>query len=241
MNLQHFGRPVLFVAVLVLVSIAAAQTQPVSSLLRSGPMVGYGEMTEVLLWVQSTRSASVQIRYWDATSPSSKKTSRSVITDGGSSFVAHILIAGLTPGARYGYELLLDGTVVPRPYPLRFQTQPLWQWRTDPPDFTVAFGSCAYVNESEWDRPGRPYGSDYDIFTTIAASNPDLMLWIGDNTYYREVDWNTVAGLRHRWTHTRSLPEMQPLLGAAHNYATWDDHDYGPNDSDRSYRLRQAA
>jgi alkaline phosphatase D len=65
--------------------------------------------------------------------------------------------------------------------------------------------------------------------------NPDAMLWLGDNTYFREVDWFTRTGILHRNTHTRSLPEMQPLLASAHNYAIWDDHDYGPNDSDRTY------
>ena len=39
----------------------------------------------------------------------------------------------------------------------------------------------------------------------------------------------------HRNTHTRSLKELQPLLASVHNYAIWDDHDYGTNDSDRSF------
>lgn len=28
---------------------------------------------------------------------------------------------------------------------------------------------------------------------------------------------------------------MQPLLASAHHYAIWDDHDFGPNNSDRSF------
>ena len=28
---------------------------------------------------------------------------------------------------------------------------------------------------------------------------------------------------------------MQRLLATAHNYAIWDDHDFGPNNSDRSF------
>jgi alkaline phosphatase D len=47
--------------------------------------------------------------------------------------------------------------------------------------------------------------------------------------------------MKHRWTHTRSLPELQPFLGSVHHYFIWDDHDFGPNDSDRSYRLRADA
>jgi alkaline phosphatase D len=59
------------------------------------------------------------------------------------------------------------------------------------------------------------------------------MLWLGDNTYLRPADWNTRTGIYHRYTHSRALPEMQPLLARTHNYAIWDDHDYGANDSDR--------
>jgi alkaline phosphatase D len=39
----------------------------------------------------------------------------------------------------------------------------------------------------------------------------------------------------YRYTHSRSLPELQPILGNMHHYATWDDHDFGPNDGDRSF------
>jgi alkaline phosphatase D len=64
------------------------------------------------------------------------------------------------------------------------------------------------------------------------------MVWGGDNTYLREPDWNTRTGILYRNTHTRSLPEMQPLLGSTHHYAIWDDHDFGPNDSDRGFSLK---
>lgn len=212
-----------------------------NSLLQSGPMVGYGQMTEVMLWVQTTVPATVQFRYWETAHPTGKKLSRAVKTSSDRAHVAHVLVDRLYPGKKYEYELLINGKLAKCPYPLRFQTQILWQHRTDPPDFSVAIGSCAYVNEEPWDRPGRAYGSDYEIFGTIAKQNPDLMIWLGDNTYYREVDWHTVAGLQHRYTHTRSLPEMQVLLGATHNIAIWDDHDYGPNNSDRSFRLRPEA
>jgi len=209
--------------------------------LRSGPMVGYGEQTEVRLWLQTTRPANAQLRYWPVDEPAQSRLSALVHTVAERDHIARFLLTGLRPGTRFNYELYLDGVLTPRPYRLTFQTQPHWQWRTDPPAFTVAFGSCAYINETVTDRPGKPYGSEYEIFTTIAAQQPDLMLWLGDNTYYREPDWYSEAGMRHRFAHTRSLPELQALLGAAHHYAIWDDHDYGPNDADRSYRMKQTA
>ncbi len=223
---------------LLLVSVPLFSQTPK---LRSGPMVGYSEMTEVLLWVQTTKAAAVQFRYWPLGRPTARTTTASLSTRSDDAFVARATISRLAPGTRYGYELLIDGKVVKRPYPLEFQTQSLWQWRTDPPAFAAAIGSCLYINEKDVDRPGTPYGSDERILTSIASTKPDLMLWLGDNTYYREVDWNTSEGLRYRWTHTRSLPELQPLLGSVHHYYMWDDHDFGPNDADRSYRLRTEA
>ena len=140
------------------------------------------------------------------------------------------------PGRVYHYQLFLDGRPVGLDRPLRFQTQALWQWRTDPPPFRVALGSCFYVNEPPYDRPGTPYGSDFQVLDAIGRARPDAMLWLGDNTYLREADWYSRTGILRRWTHTRSYPGLQPLLGAMHHYATWDDHDYGPDDADRSYR-----
>ena len=49
------------------------------------------------------------------------------------------------------------------------------------------------------------------------------MIWLGDNIYLREVDWYPAFGILARNTHTRSLPEMQPLLASTHHYAIWDD------------------
>lgn len=204
-------------------------------------MVGYGEMTEVMLWVQTTGPCTIQYRYVPASDTKASRLTAVQRAVADSDYIVHTLMTGLPEGTQFTYELLIDGTQVSRPYPLRFQTQPLWQWRKDPPAFSVAFGSCAYINDPPADRPGTPYGSNYEIFTALAGTHPDVMLWLGDNTYYREIDWNAVSGMRARYAHTRALPELQPLLGATHNYAIWDDHDYGQNDADRTYFLKDAS
>lgn len=203
--------------------------------LHAGPMLGYAELTEVLVWVQTNSPATVQLRYWPEEKTSEPQLSEAVQTHSATAYTAKLPARNLRPGTAYGYEILLNGHPAPLPAPGRFNTQPLWQWRTDPPTFTVATGSCVYINEPEVDRPGTPYGGDYHIFSAIEAQKPDLMLWLGDNTYLREVDWMSRSGIFHRYTHSRALPELQPLLAATHHYAIWDDHDYGPNDSDRSY------
>lgn len=207
----------------------------------AGPMNGYSLHREVAVWVQVSATARVQVRYWNEAAPAVKTTTASVEATPDEAYAVHVVVDGLEPGQTYGYEVLVNGLESPRPYPLRFTTQPLWQWRTDPPAFTFAVGSCAYVNEPAYDRPGTPYGKDPAIFRSIAALQPAFMLWMGDNTYLREVDWWSERGMNRRYAHTRALAELQPLLGATHHYAIWDDHDYGPNDADRSWVLKREA
>lgn len=232
----HPLRPLAVPAVLAVLAVlavpAAAQDPP----LQSGPMTGYSEMREALLWVQTTRPARVRFEYWDSLAPGTRLRTDEVTTDARSAHTARVLADRVEPGRVYHYQLFLDDRAVRLDRTLRFQTQALWQWRTDPPAFRIALGSCFYVNEPVYDRPGTPYGSDFQILEALGRARPDAMLWLGDNTYLREADWYSRTGILRRWTHTRSYPGLQPLLGAMHHYATWDDHDYGPNDSDRSYR-----
>lgn len=209
------------------------------SLLQAGPMVGYSEMKEVLVWVQTKVSCYVEMKYWKKGNPTRKYMARASY-DGNSTMEtdAHIykfIADSIEPSNTYEYQLFMENQPLKLPYPTEFKSQTLWQFRTDPPEFTCLVGSCAYINETKYDRPGTPYGSNYGIFKSMTAKKPEMMLWLGDNTYLREADYNTRTGIMHRYTHSRSLPELQPLLAATHHYAIWDDHDFGPNDSDRSW------
>ena len=82
------------------------------------------------------------------------------------------------------------------------------------------FGSCNQQNRPQ------------DVWAPMLAENPQLALLIGDNVYadtgWRgQADLGTfVAAYRDQAAHSefRSFMSAQPVL------ATWDDHDYGPND-----------
>ena len=222
------------VALLSLLAVpVAAQARPVT--LRSGPMVGASDMREVKLWAQTTGAARVRIVYWDSAAPVTRHTTAEVLTRRDSAYVAHLVADEVEPGRVYGYEVQVNGRVAHRNYPLKFRTAPNWMYRQEPPTFSMLLGSCFYVREEGTDRPGSYYGDSTHIVTAMAARKAELMLWLGDNTYLREPDWNSWTGILRRWTNTRSLPALQPLLGATANYAIWDDHDFGPNDSDRGF------
>lgn len=211
-------------------------------LLESGPMVGHATETTCTIWVRTRRPANVQIIARAGEGEASTMHASAVVqTTAATDRCAHVTLERLPFGTRFTYELRLNGEPVKLSWPLAFQTQPHWRWRTDPPEFSVALGSCRYVNEPRVDRPGRPYGDAPGMMRTIARAKPDLMLWLGDNVYFREPDWTSRSGMLDRYAYDRSTAELQPLLGATHHYAVWDDHDYGADNSDRTNPLKREA
>jgi len=200
--------------------------------LAAGPMLGHTGMTNTSIWIQTQSEEELELIL---DSPSLPGYSLSMIAKAEApEFTAHFNVEGLKPGRSYNYRIASKANDWSTEK-FDFKTQVLWQYRSDPPEINIALGSCTYINEEEFDRPGKPYGGDYQIFESIAAMNPDLMLWLGDNTYLREPDMFSYEGMVHRYSHTRQNAEMQRLLRACPNYAIWDDHDYGPNDSNRSF------
>ncbi|MFN2385933.1 MAG: alkaline phosphatase [Thermoanaerobaculia bacterium] len=209
--------------------------------LRSGPMRGYAELTEASLWLQTTGPAEVRVRYWPAGYPDQAVTSAAATATEASAWTAQFRLPGLRPGTRYEYELLMGSGPPLRQPDWAFVTQPFWQYRNPPPPFTVAIGSCFFANDPISDRPGEPYGRSPEIFERIAEKRPDLMLWLGDNVYYREPDFGSPAALRERNAKAREEPRLRKLLAASSHYAIWDDHDFGPNNAVWTYRYAAAA
>jgi alkaline phosphatase D len=230
-------------ALLAAAALLPAGVEPAADgVLRSGPMAGYSEPREVLLWVQTARAARVRFVYWSDAAPETRHATTEVTTRREDAFVAKAVADEVRPGERYSYEVHVDGARVERPYPLRFQARALFrQFRGEAPPVRFALGSCYYANDPQSDPRGWNPGAEERIFDAIAAQLPDFMLWLGDNVYLREQDWTTRTGMLERYTQQRALPELQRLLGATHHYAVWDDHDYGPNDSDRSFRDKDTA
>jgi alkaline phosphatase D len=155
--------------------------------------------------------------------------------------VLHFRPGLLEMGATYEYTLSIDGVAQSFPFPTRFQTMDLWEWRKPPPDFKFLVGSCAYINDPTYDRPGEGYGKTMRTFELMGDSGADFCVWLGDNWYYREPDYNSISGLWYRAQHDRAPAEMRKLLASMHHYATWDDHDYGPNDSNWTYEYKDEA
>ena len=89
----------------------------------------------------------------------------------------------------------------------------------------------------------------------MTSEAPDVALFVGDNSYFvigdggpetwntsgPSGDWSSSERMRARHLMTRTNRDLQGLLRNVPSYATWDDHDYGPDNSDRSFQNRRQA
>lgn len=223
--------------ILVIIVLNSVAQKPIVA----GPMPGYVELRTAKIWLQfagNVRAAT--IHYRASAKPSATLLSQKKSLAGGEFNTTTFNLTALDPGTTYSYfvsagaskKFLDSGS---------FTTQAIWQYRKAPGDFTFLAGSCIYFNQSEYDKPGKPYGGDSSIFDAMAKEKAAFMLWLGDNWYTRYPDYSSEWGLHYRPSRERSLNVLQPFLKAMSHYAIWDDHDYGPNDADKSYVLKEAS
>ena len=226
-------RALLSIALLALLAVrpAAAGERPISL------MHGFIDQSSMTLWLQTERAARVAVELHPEGAPAERRRFEGA-TRAEDDFALSVRLAGLEPGTRYRYRILVDAKVSGDAG--AFTTQPLWQFRSGPPEFVVAVGSCAYLND-RFSRPGPPWGADYGIFDAIAAKAPELMLWMGDNVYFREPEWTSLEGMSSRYRAYRAAPALRKLLRSAAHLAVWDDHDFGPDNSDGSFPMKGAA
>ena len=221
-----------------------------TSQIKSGPMVGYTELRTSQVWLQFERTQNLdEIQYSIEEKGENpfgfKANSKPEIEINYLDKERKIVLlkfSNLIPSQTYTYNIKFNKTkLTPATISGDFTTLELWHYRRTPPDFSFITGSCNYVNDPPYDRPGRPYGQDSSIFTPMAQEPAKFMLWLGDNWYTREIDYFSPWGLQNRAEHDRAVPELQPLLKAMPQFAAWDDHDYGPNDGDKSFIFRQES
>jgi alkaline phosphatase D len=209
----------------------------------AGPMPGHTELRTAKIWVEVTPGTAVELWYWKKGSiASARKLSA---TTNAAQWYAPVVfdLVGLDVNTTYEYQVLTNNRTNKRPSAAdgEVTTMDLWQWRKPAPDFSFLTGSCAYFNEPVYDRPGTPYGKDSSIFEAMAKEKSSFMLWLGDNWYLREADYYSEWGVWYRAHRDRGLPVLQAFLKAMPHYAIWDDHDYGPNNADKSYVFKETA
>lgn len=135
--------------------------------------------------------------------------------------VAKATITGMSPGTTYYTAAVVNGdltavtgsvTTVPiQPSPIKF-----------------TLGSC------------RNTDTDNAIWTTMGEEDADFFFHMGD-IHYRDISTNSRALFETGFDEPLNKPRQGAIYRSTASYYMFDDHDYGPNDSDGSSPSRQAS
>ncbi len=135
--------------------------------------------------------------------------------------ILRFAIDELDPATTYYYALENDGTSGPRIG--RFKTFP-----EGPADLRLAFGGCADT------------GSNSTVFDEVRRLEPDFLIWNGD-FHYEDIGNDDVLEFRTAYDRAFGAARRAALHESLSTAYIWDDHDYGPDNSDSSSRGRLAA
>ncbi len=95
-----------------------------------------------------------------------------------------------------------------------------------PSHFNLAFGSCNKHNEPN------------DLWDDILVSKPDVWIWGGDIIYS---DTYNMKKLRRLYNKQNKVAGYAALKSKVPVIGTWDDHDYGVNDSGTDYSKKKES
>jgi len=197
--------------------------------LAGGPMAGPATSARVGVWLMTDAPAQVQLEYWPHGQSDVARRSAPVVASPERGHTARVDLDG--------------GTAVELGEMPTFTTAPVEP--AAPRELVIATGSCSYVPDPPHEVTQNAFGAGFDIFDTIAARRPDVMLWLGDSIYYRDDDFapstEAAARMHRRWATTRAFAPLQRLLRTGQHVAIWDDHDYGPDNSNRDFALKATA
>jgi phosphodiesterase/alkaline phosphatase D-like protein len=136
--------------------------------------------------------------------------------------VVSLTVMSLTPDTDYYYAIEADG---------RLDLVRQGQFTTfpdGPASFTFAFAACART------------GSNGQVFDAIREAQPLFYMNLGD-IHYTYIDSTDPDSFRSALDEVLTRPAQAALYRSLPIAYVWDDHDYGPNNGDRTSPTRDAV
>ena len=180
--------------------------------IKLGPMLGHVGPKEAHIWIQANEACELGLQI-------NGERFAGVQLVEGHAFMGRVAGQGLQPATEYTYTVLLNGVPAPGGPHGRFRTAPE---KGQPTRQRIAFSSC-YGRTGDASNAGR--------IQLAKTENLDLMLELGDNHYADSTDPQVQ---RPAYASQRNTEGWKASVANLPTYAIWDDHDYGPNDSDRT-------
>jgi alkaline phosphatase D len=197
--------------------VPAVEPIPGEAFLHAGPLVGHVTPTTARLWAKASNGSRLGFKIGATADLADARVVEGPNLEAASSFTGQVEVSGLQPATRYYYVPLLDGQpALARPYP-SFVTAPS---DDQPGPLRVAFASCVGP---------RGYSAAAAFGEMAERADFDLLLMLGDNHYGDTTDRDLLRD--HLFMH-RTVGGFEKIIRSTPTYAIWDDHDFGPNNSD---------
>ena len=184
----------------------------------AGPLSGDVRANQVNLWMYAPIKSKCTFSYRaEGSSKADAKTGElTALSNQAAKVPGQILkstVVGLSPNTAYQYQVTIDGKADPS-WKGSFKTAPVEGTSTA---FRMAITSCMHIKRAQ------------RSWNLLLEEQPDLHLTVGD-THYADTTDPTIQ-LQHHLAYRRKK-EFANVLRQVPTYAIWDDHDYGPNNSD---------
>lgn len=180
-----------------------------------GPMVGSVTSDSAVIWMAAEGTPKVVVNYRPASDPPDRTLAVYPQANPAEHNAIKATLLNLRPNTAYRYEVFLDG-----------KSNPVWRGsfstpvpNGQPSRFKLAVSSCMHAGDN-------PVQASWFL---LLAEHPSLQLLLGDNVYANTTDREKLWSF-HR--EQRRVAEFAAVIRNVPTYAMWDDHDYGPNDSD---------
>ena len=178
----------------------------------TGPMVGHVSETSARMWFRPATEGKYTVVASDENGDVARDTNRSLVEN---DRCVNWTLSRLKSGSRYRYRILDEaGAVVAGDSDQHyFDTAPD---SSTPGKVCLAFGSCAHTKPS-------------NLWSQMHEQGVQGLVMLGDTPYIDSTRLNTSRSKHRAFL---QVPELAALVQKMPTWATWDDHDFGKNDSD---------
>ena len=219
---------IVVVAALAIFAGCGEGDQAHDSPLSHGPIVLTSTQTAASIWLRTDQPADVRLT-WTANNESAGTATLVTATAQDDDLTGIFELGRLRADTCYSYEVEVDGVVVPDSDDQRFCTLPSI---VD----SLKIGLLGDLDKRLW--------IEAPAIAELADRQPDILLLVGDWDHRDPEDVDELWQM-HRENRDPNKLAAQPLIDHFFNKVpiiyTWDDHDYGGNNSDRLSRLREDA
>ncbi len=177
-----------------------------------GPFIGHLTATSATIWARIPDGGEWTLSLVDDHG-NEVVAERSAQSSAENDFCLRWEIGRLAPSTKYHYSIRSSDKEFCSGNDYYFNTAPDLK---QPNRTTLVFGSCAGFEDSA-------------VWSQMAKQGADGLVLMGDTPYIDTVD---LARVRDAYRRFASIPKLAELIRTRPFWGTWDDHDFGRNDSD---------